>query len=110
MEKLCNVLEMELKTYTPAGPKFVFEKIKFNILHIQHDFICQRLGFMKDDCHIFLINLVYQFFQFEIPSLSLDILGISHSISGKPGSHEKLGLTNHFLAYFSFPCSITGIH
>ena len=28
MEKLCEVVEMELKTYTPIGPKFVFEKIK----------------------------------------------------------------------------------
>ena len=29
-----------------VGPKFVFEKIKFKVLHyIQHDFICQRLGF-----------------------------------------------------------------
>ena len=38
--KLCKVLEMELKTYTPVGPKFVFVKIKFIVLHcIQHDFI-----------------------------------------------------------------------
>ena len=28
VEKLCKVLEMELKTYTPVGLKFVFEKIK----------------------------------------------------------------------------------
>ena len=41
VEKLCNVLEMELKTYTSVGRKFVFEKIKFKVLHyIQHDFIC----------------------------------------------------------------------
>ena len=29
VEKLCKVLEIELKAYTPVGPKFVFEKIKF---------------------------------------------------------------------------------
>ena len=40
---------MELKTYTPAGPKFVFEKIKFKVLHyIQHGFNRQRLGLSKD--------------------------------------------------------------
>ena len=44
MEKLCKVLEMELKTYAPVGLKFVFEKIKFKVLHyIQHDFTRQRL-------------------------------------------------------------------
>ena len=49
VEKLCKVLEMELKTYTPVGPKFVFKKIKFKVLHyIQHDFICQRLGLSND--------------------------------------------------------------
>ena len=48
VEKLCKVLEMELKMYTPVGPKFVFKKIKFNVLHyIQHDFIRQRLGLSK---------------------------------------------------------------
>ena len=44
---------------------------------------------MEADCHIFLINLVYGFFQFDIPSISLDILGISFpmslSLSEKPG-------------------------
>ena len=40
VEKLCKVLEMELKMYTPVGPKFVFEKIKFKVLfYIQDDFI-----------------------------------------------------------------------
>ena len=40
VEKLCKVLEMEVKTYTPVGPKFVSEKIKFKVLHYtQHDFI-----------------------------------------------------------------------
>ena len=43
VEKLCKVLEMELKTYTPVGLKFVSEKIKFKVLdYIQHDFIRQR--------------------------------------------------------------------
>ena len=37
VEKLCKVLEVELKKYTPVGLKFVFEKIKFKALHyIQH--------------------------------------------------------------------------
>ena len=42
-------LEMELKTYTPLGPKFFFEKIKFKVLHyIQHDLIRQRPWLIKD--------------------------------------------------------------
>ena len=49
VEKLCKVLEMERKTYTPVILKFVFEKIKFKVLHyIQHDFIHQRSGLSKD--------------------------------------------------------------
>ena len=45
---------MELKTYIPASPKFVFEKIKFKVLHyIQHDFIHQRPGFSKDQGSMF---------------------------------------------------------
>ena len=54
VEKLCKVMEMELKTYTPVGPKFVFEKIKFKALHhTQHDFIRQRLGLSKDQTRMF---------------------------------------------------------
>ena len=54
VEKLCKVLEMELKTYTPLGSKFVFEKIKFKVLHyIHHDFIRQRLGLSKDQARTF---------------------------------------------------------
>ena len=53
MEKL-YVLEMELKTYTPVDPKFVFEKIKFKILHYtQHDLIRQRPGLSKDQTSMF---------------------------------------------------------
>ena len=48
---------MEPKTYTPVGLKFVFEKIKFHVLHcIQDDFIRQRPGLSKDllkYCHTF---------------------------------------------------------
>ena len=45
---------MELKTYNLIGPKFVFDKIKFKVLHyIQHDFIRQRLGFSKDQAGVF---------------------------------------------------------
>ena len=44
---------------------------------------------MEANSHIFLINLVYQFFRFGIPGISFDILGISFpvslSLSGKPG-------------------------
>ena len=53
-EKLCKLLEMELKTYPPVGSKFVFEKIKFKVLHyIQHDFIRQRLGLSKNQASMF---------------------------------------------------------
>ena len=45
MEKLCKVLEMELRTYSPVSLKLVFEKIKFKVLlYIQHDF---RLAYLK---------------------------------------------------------------
>ena len=46
VEKRGKVLEMELKTYTPIGLKFVFQKIKFN-------FIRQRPGLIKDQTSIF---------------------------------------------------------
>ena len=59
MEKLCKVLEMELKTYTPVGLKFIFEKIKSKVLHyIQHDFIRQRPGFSKDHISMFKILVI----------------------------------------------------
>ena len=45
MEKLCKVLEMELRTYSPVSLKLVFEKIKFKVLlYNQHDF---RLAYLK---------------------------------------------------------------
>ena len=54
MEKLCKVLEMELKTYTPVSLKYGFEKIKFKVLHyIQHDFIRQRPGLSKNQISMF---------------------------------------------------------
>ena len=54
VEKLFQVLEMKLKTYIPVGPKFVFEKIKFKVLHcIKHDLICQRPGLSKDQISMF---------------------------------------------------------
>ena len=62
VEKLCKVLRMKLKTYTPAGLKFVFEKTKFKVLHyIQHDFSRQRPGFRKDQISMFR-NLVINYF------------------------------------------------
>ena len=54
VEKLYKVLEMELKTCTPVGLKFVFEKIRFKCLHYtQHDFIPQRPGLSKDQISMF---------------------------------------------------------
>ena len=54
MEKLCKVLEIELKTYAQVDPKLFFENIKFKILHyVQHDFICQRPGLSRDQISIF---------------------------------------------------------
>ena len=54
VEKLCDVLEMELKMYIAVGLKFVFEKIKFKAFHyILRDFLRQRPGFSKDYTSIF---------------------------------------------------------
>ena len=54
MEKLCKVLEMELKTYMPVSLKFIFEKSKCKVLHyIQHEFICQCPGLSKDQISMF---------------------------------------------------------
>ena len=61
---------MELKTHTPVGPKFVFEKIKFKDLHyIQHDFIHQCLGLNKDQASIiqmFCYSLITLIVDYEI--------------------------------------------
>ena len=62
VEKLCKVLEMELKMYTAVGLEFVFEKIKFKVLHyIQHDFIRQCPGLSKDQISVFK-SLVINYF------------------------------------------------
>ena len=61
MWKNCKVLEMELKTYTPVSPKFVFEKIKFKVLHYIQYFIRQHQGFSKDEASIFK-SLVIDYF------------------------------------------------
>ena len=62
VEKFCEVLEMELKTYTPVRLKFVFEKIKSKVLHyIQHDFIRQRPGLSKDQISMFKILVINYF-------------------------------------------------
>ena len=54
VEKLCKILEMELKMYTPVGLKFVFEKIKFKVLHyIEHDFVRHCPGLNKDQITMF---------------------------------------------------------
>ena len=54
MKKLCKILEMKLKMYTPVSPRIFFKKTKFKVLHyIQHDFICQCLGINKDQASMF---------------------------------------------------------
>ena len=53
---------MELKMHTSVGLKFVFEKIKFKVLHyIQHEFIRQRPGLSKDQIILFK-SLVINYF------------------------------------------------
>ena len=44
---------MELKMYTLVGPKFVFDKIKFKVLHYIHDSIRQRPELSKDQASMF---------------------------------------------------------
>ena len=54
VEKLCKVLEMKMKMYTPVSTKLILEKIKYKVLHcIQHDFIRQRAGLSKHQACIF---------------------------------------------------------
>ena len=55
---------------------------------------------METDCPIFLINLVYWFFRFDIPSISLDILRISFPMSLPPS--EKPGITIANVLYLVF--------
>ena len=63
VERLCKVLEMELKKYTPVGLNFVFEKIEFKVLsYIQHDFISQCPGLSKDQISMFKSLLINYFF------------------------------------------------
>ena len=53
---------MEIKTYTPVSPKFVFRKFKFKVFHyIQHDFIRQRSGFNKDQASMLKSLVTIQF-------------------------------------------------
>ena len=84
VEKLCKVLEMELKTYTPVGLKFVSEKIKFKVLHyIQHDFIRQRPGLSKDQISMFK-SLVINYF------ILMAIITVYDSTCGKCSPETKL--------------------
>ena len=53
VEKLCNFLEMESKTYTPVGPDSFLRKSDLNFCMIQHDFIRQHPGFSKDQISMF---------------------------------------------------------
>ena len=48
--------------YTPVRLKFVFEKIKFKVLHyIQRDFIRQRPGLSKDQISMLLTIVINNF-------------------------------------------------
>ena len=65
LEKLCKVLEIELKAYTSVALKFVFEKIKFKVLHyIRNNFIRQRPRPSKDQTSMFK-SLVINYFIFK---------------------------------------------
>ena len=67
MEKLCKILEMELKMYTPVSPRIFFKKTKFKVLHyIQHDFICQCLGLSKDQASMFKYFVTIDFFDHRL--------------------------------------------
>ena len=62
VEKLCKVfLEMELKTYTAVGLKFVFEKIKFKVFHYIQHFIRQRPERSKDQISMIKSIFIYYF-------------------------------------------------
>ena len=55
-EKLCKVLEMELKTSTLVEPKF---EINFKALHYdQHDFIHQHPALCRDQTRMFKIFVI----------------------------------------------------
>ena len=47
VEKLCKVLEMELKTYTPVVLKFDFEKIKVKVLQFNMILFLKAQGLVK---------------------------------------------------------------
>ena len=55
---------------------------------------------MEADYRIFLINLVYRYFRFDIPSIPPDILGISFPIS--LSLSEKLSITIINVLYLVF--------
>lgn len=59
------------------------------------------------DCHMFLINLVYRFFRFGIPRVSLDILGISFLMS--LSLSEKPDITIANVLYLVFRTNIYSI-
>ena len=47
VEKLCRVLEVELETYTQAGPKLVFENIKFKVFFALYSTFVNAKGSVK---------------------------------------------------------------
>ena len=79
VEKLCKVLETELKTYTPVGLKFVFEKIRFKVLHyLQHDFIRQRPGLSKYQIRMFKSLVINSFILNIVTHSNGDIKGYEY--------------------------------
>ena len=88
VEKLSKVLEIELKTYTPVGPKFVFEKINFIVLYyIQHDFICQRPGLSKDQISMFKRRQTF-FSKSRCGKCYLEIKGMVERWDPVPGTQD----------------------
>ena len=59
VEKLCKILEIELKTHACVDLKLDYEKNKFKVLlYIKHDFIRQRPGLNKDQTSMFKILVI----------------------------------------------------
>ena len=67
----------------PTFPAFVEDSCQF-----------VRVSCMEADCHIFLINLLYRFFGFDIPSISLDILDMSFPMSLSLFKEPGITITN----------------
>ena len=51
---------------------------------------------METGCHIFLIYVVYPFFRFDRPSISLDIPGISFPMLLSPSKKPGITITKGY--------------